>query len=166
MPKILRPIRILVPALLAALAAAGCESATLSPDEVQGTYVLVSYNGAPLPGETASLEDARHYLLADTIELGPDGSGTETTLSRVDFRDPAVADREVASTWTFGYEIDDDRLRVTYGCPLLGLAPAATFDDVHPTSCVPGPHAIGRIEGDDLVISTRVAVLRFRRAEN
>lgn len=159
-------VRAFLPALLAALAAAGCESATLSSDEVQGTYVLVSYNGAPLPGETASLEDARHYILADTIELGPDGSGTQTTLSRVDYRNPAVADREVASVQTFSYEIDDDRLRVTYGCPLLDTAPAATFDGVHPTTCVPGPHAIGRIEGDDLVISTRVAVLRFRRDQD
>jgi len=152
MPKVPRPLRILVPALLAAFAAAGCESSTLSSGEVQGRYVLVSYNGAPLPGETASLESARYYLLADTIELGPNGIGSESSVTRVDFRNPAVADQEEASVTSFGYERNDDRLRLTYACPPTAL-------------CAPGPHAIGQLDGDELVLNTRAAVLRFERVE-
>ena len=165
MPKILRPIRILLPALLATLAA-GCESATLSPEMISGTFVLETYNGEPLPYETASLEHARYYLLESTIELSPDGTGTESVVTRTDFRDPAMADVTAAYVSDFGYEIDGDRLRVTYGCSTLGTAPAAASDDVHPTSCLPGPHAFARFDGEDeMVVTVFNGVLRYRREE-
>jgi len=154
MPKILRPIRILLPTLLAVLAA-GCESSTLSRETLSGTFVLETYNGQPLPYETASLENARFYLLESTIELSSNGTGTETAVTRTDFRDPALADKTEAGVSSFGYEVDGDRLRVTYACP-----PNAT------ALCAPGPHAIGRFEGEDeLVVTVFNGILRYRREE-
>ena len=152
MPKILRPIRTLVPALLAALGAAGCDSATLSPDSVPGTYVLVSYNGKPLPQETSSTESVRLFLLADTFKLGPNGAGQEVGATRADFLDPARPDEESVYATDFAYEVNDDRMRVTYICAPNALA-----------LCAPGPHAIGRIKGDELRVTTMNAVLIFRR---
>jgi hypothetical protein len=151
MPKILRPIRTLVPALLAVLAA-GCESSTLSPDSVPGTYVLVSYNGKPLPQETSSTGSIRFFLLADTFKLGPNGAGREVGATRADFLDPSRPDEESKHTTDFAYEINDDRLRVTYICAPNALA-----------LCAPGPHAIGRIRGDELTVTTMNALLVFRR---
>jgi hypothetical protein len=161
MPRILRPIRILVPSLLAVLAA-GCESSTLSPESIPGTYVLVSYDGKSLPQETASLEDARYFIVSETFELAGDGTGTEIRTTRVDFRDPAREDRDEVAEMEFTYEVDDDRLRFTYRCQTF---PAAALDTVLPTTCAPTPHAIGRIEGDLLLVTTEDALLRFRRED-
>lgn len=152
MPGILRPLRLLVPTLLAALAA-GCESATLSPDSVAGTYVLVSYNGNPLPQETASLEHARYYILADTLTLAASGFGTEIRTTRVDYRDPAVADQESSAVAELHYELNDDRLRLSYRCGGPEI------------NCVPGPHAFGRMDGDELVLTAFEGTYRFHREE-
>lgn len=147
-------VRIFVPALLAALGAAGCDSATMSPDSVPGTYVLVSYNGRPLPQETSNTESVRYYLLADTFKLAPNGTGQEVGATRVDFLDPARPDEESVYATNFTYEINDDRLRVTYVCAPNALA-----------LCAPGPHAIGRIRGGELTVTTMNAILLFRRED-
>jgi hypothetical protein len=165
MPRILRPLRILVPTLLAALAAAGCESSTLSPESIPGTYVLVSYNGQPLPYEETSLEELRHLILADTFRLDANGTGTETNVTRVDFRNPARTDSETVRVFRFAYEINDDRLRFSYACSNLVNVSATRAANVLPTSCLPGPHAFARIEGDVMLVTTRSAVLRLERID-
>ncbi len=151
MPNLLRPLRIFTPILLAALAAAGCESATLSSGEVAGTYVLVSFNGGPLPQETSSLEHARFYILASTLELAADG--TETRRTRVDYRNPAVADEETVAVSELHYELNADRVRLSYRCG----GPEV--------NCLPGPHAFGRMDGSELVLTAAEGVYRFRREE-
>jgi hypothetical protein len=160
MPRILRPLHILVPTLLAVLAA-GCESSTLSPESIRGTYVLVTYGGKSLPRETASLEDARYYVVSETLELAGDGTGTEIRTTRVDFRDPVREDRDEVTEMEFTYEVADDHLRFTYRCQTF---PAAALDVVLPTTCAPRPHAIGRIEGDVMLVTIEDALLRYRRA--
>jgi hypothetical protein len=155
MPKILRPIRILVPTLLAAFAAAGCESSTLSPDEVRGTFVLETYNGNALPTPIYDGGVETHVLLADTMRLGRGGDGTQVRVVRVDFDDPTRPDRNDVYSSTFQYQIRGGRLEITVQCPPNALA-----------LCAPGPHNVGTHEGDALVLSFGETALRYRRVDD
>ena len=153
MQKILRPLRILVPALLA-FASAGCDSSsTLPADEVQGTFVLESYDGDALPVTIFDTGTEAHVLLADTMRLGSDGIGTQLRAVRVEFDDPARPDREDVFTGTFQYRVRGSRLEITGQC-----APNAL--------CAPGPHNVGTHEGDALVLVSVEGVLRYRRVED
>jgi hypothetical protein len=154
MPKILRPIRILAPILLAAFAAAGCESSTLPPQDVQGTFALETYGGnaLPLPIFDAGVET--HILVADTMRLGPGGAGTQVRVMRVDFDDPTRPDRQDVFTSAFEYRIRDGRLEITVACPPTAL-------------CAEGPHNIGTHEGDALTLRFGTDdVLRYRRVQD
>lgn len=150
MPKILRPIRILVPTLLAAFAAAGCESSTLSSGEVQGTFALETYNGSALPAPIFDAGPATYFLVADTMRLGPRGGGTQVRVMGVDFDDPALPDRHDVSTSAFEYRIRDGRLEITAHCPPNAL-------------CAPGPHHVGTHGGDALKLGFGSEVLHYRR---
>jgi len=150
MPNLLRPLRILVPALLAAFAAAGCESSTLSSGEVQGTFALETYGGDALPTPIFDAGVETHVLLADTMRLGPRGGGTQVRVVLVDFDDPTRPDRRDVSTSTFEYQIRDGRLEITVNCPPNAL-------------CAPGPHNVGTHEGDALTLRFGDEVLHYRR---
>jgi hypothetical protein len=153
MPNLLRPIRLLVPTLLAAFATAGCESSTLSSDEVQGTFVLETLAGNPVPLPLFGTGSETHFLVADTMRLGSDGGGTQVRVIRVDFDDPARPDRVDAFSTTFGYRVRGSRLEITVRCPPNAL-------------CAEGPHGIGRHEGDALVLGSGDSLLRYRRIED
>ncbi len=156
MQKILRPIRILVPTLLAAFAAAGCESSTLSSEEVQGTFSLETYDGNALPTPIFDAGAETHVLLAETLRLEPGGAGTRGRVVRVDFDDPTRPDRNDVYSETFQYRIRDGRLEITVSCPPNALA-----------LCAPGPHSVGTHEGDALVLSFGDdRVLRYRRIDD
>jgi hypothetical protein len=146
-------VRALLPTLLAAFAAAGCESATLSPDEVRGTFVLETLAGNPVPLPIFGTGSETHFLMADTMRLGPGGAGTQVRVIRVDFDDPARPDRVDVFPAVFEYRVRDGRLEITVECPINAL-------------CAPGPHGIGRHEGDALVLGSGDSVLRYRRIED
>jgi hypothetical protein len=146
-------VRTFLPALFAALAAAGCESSTLSPEEVQGTFVLETLAGNPVPLPLFGTGSETHFLVADTMRLGPGGAGTQVRVVRVDFDDPARPDVEQVSTSTFYYRVRFGRMEIGYACP-----PNA--------NCLPGPHGIGTHEGDALVLGSGDSVLRYRRIED
>ena len=150
MPKILRPIRILVPTLLAAFAAAGCESPALSSDDVQGTFVLETFRGDPVPA-VVETDAFSWFLLADTIRLETRGRGTQIRACRVDFHDPARSDEEEVSVQSFEYRVRDGRLAMSNNCPLNAL-------------CV-GPHDVGTHEGDALVLDFGDGARHYRRME-
>lgn len=54
--------------ILAAVAPTGCDS-PLSPSEVAGTYVLVRFDGGPLPAIALEDDWATVTILADTLRL-------------------------------------------------------------------------------------------------
>jgi hypothetical protein len=152
MPNLLRPIRILVPALLAAFAA-GCESSTLSSDDVQGTFVLETLAGNPVPLPISSTGSETHFLTADTMRLGPGGAGTQVRVIRVDFDNPARADRVDVFRTVFEYRVRGNRLEITVSCPPNAL-------------CAEGPHGIGKHEGDALVLGSGDSILRYGRVQD
>jgi len=141
MPKILRPIHILAPTLLASLAA-GCESSTLSRVEAAGTFALESIAGVPVPVTTHDTGTARYITVADTIRLEPDGDASQTVVFRLDFADPTRLDEESRTVANFRYRVRGDRVieAITDPCPPNALCPV-------------GPHILGRHEGDALVRS-------------
>ncbi len=51
-------VRILLPALLAAFSAAGCESSTAAPGRVRGTFVLETYRGNAVPARLGTTQSA------------------------------------------------------------------------------------------------------------
>ena len=59
---------------LAGLALTACE-APLAPADVAGTYALVAYAGHALP-QSLSAVDVGHTIVADTLVLRADGTGT------------------------------------------------------------------------------------------
>jgi hypothetical protein len=139
--------------LVATLSAAGCESSTLSPDEVRGTFVLETYRGDAVPALTGTTGAAAYILVADTMRLGPGGDGAQVRVRRVDFHDPARADEEYVSAESFRYRVRDGRLSVTNNCPI-----AAT--------CA-GLRDVGTHEGDALVLDFGDGnVRRYRLVED
>jgi hypothetical protein len=155
MTRILRPLRILVPTLLAALAA-GCESSTQPPDEFRGTFVLETYAGheLPLPIFDAGGDTATHFLMADTMRLGWNGFGTQTRGIYVNFDDPAHRDVARVAVEIFRYRVDDGELGFTFRCP-----PGQP--------CPSGPYTItGWIEGDSFVLEFGYGPIRYRRIDD
>lgn len=146
-------VRILVSTLLAAFAAAGCESSTLPSDDVQGTFVLETLAGNPVPLPLFGTGSETHFLVADTMRLGPGGVGTQVRVIRVDFDDPARPDRVDVFPAVFEYRVRGTRLEITVRCPPNAL-------------CAEGPHGIGRHEGDALVLGSGDSLLRYRRIED
>ncbi len=143
-------VRIFLCTLLAAFAAAGCESSTLSSDDARGTFVLETYDGNVLPTPVSDAGVETRVLLADTMRLGSGGAGTLLRVVRVDFDDPTRPDQHDVFTASFQYRIRDSRLEITVNCPPDAL-------------CAPGPHDIGTHEGDALVLSFGGTALRYRR---
>lgn len=164
----------LVLPLLPALFAAGCESNPLKPEELAGEYVLQSVDGDPLPAVTYDDGLLSFHLLADTLRLGADGAGSQVHVSRRDWADPARPDDVSTSTSTLGYRLSGRRIAVTFNCPTLFDAGRRTRDggaarslvggdSVLGTSCLPGPHLIGRLDGAALVVSDGRSEMRYRR---
>lgn len=166
----------LVLPLLPALFAAGCESNPLKPEELAGEYVLQSVNGDPLPAATYADGTVSFHVLADTLRLGADGAGSQVYVSRRDWADPAKPDDVSITTSPLGYRLSGRRIAVTFSCPTLfdvgqrtrAGGPARSLiggDSVLGTSCLPGPHLIGQLDGATLVISDGRNEMRYRRLE-
>jgi hypothetical protein len=145
-------VRSLLPALLAAFAAAGCgESSTLPSEELQGTFVLETFRGGPVPARVET-ESFTYHVIADTIRLETRTAGTQIRAFRVDFHDPARPDDEQVLVQPFEYRVRDGRLAMSNHCPLNAL-------------CV-GPYDVGTHEGDALFLDFGDGALQYRRIED
>ncbi|HEX7241140.1 MAG TPA: hypothetical protein VF263_12780 [Longimicrobiaceae bacterium] len=126
--------------LLAALcvAAAACDS-PLRPGEVEGSYVLTSVGGAPLPAVLLDDENFRVHVLASTLRLERGGEGTEWIVQRTLLRASGGPETTRSDVRRLGYRLNDGRVEITYACP-----PDAT--------CLAGPHARASLTADGLVL--------------
>lgn len=142
-------ISLVLPSLLALLAA-GCDATNLlQPEEVAGEYVLESLNGSPLPAVWFSSETATFHVLADTLRLGADRLGSHVRAARTDYPD-ARPDEVHTATGQLSYRIRSRRIEFGYTCPPTAL-------------CTPPPHTLGRLDGSTLVVVDGEAELRYRR---
>lgn len=94
----------------------------------QSQFVLRTARGNPLPVVELSDEWRTLQLLADTIMLRDDGSGTRRT-SYLSHEAAARVDSSVTLIVPVSYKVDGDKIRVGLGCP-AGMACA--FDYVVP----------------------------------
>jgi hypothetical protein len=143
-------VRTFLPMLLAAFAAAGCDSATMSVPDLSGTYVLETRNGNALPAPVLDAGTYRHFLLADTMRLEPDNTGTQVRVHRVEYDDPTRPDVVQASTSRVWYRFRLGRVELGTVCP-----PNA--------NCFDAPQPVASREGDVLTVSYAAEVLRYRR---
>ena len=129
---------LLFPVLAGLLGLGGCDSATFSRGEVAGTYVLASIGGDPLP--VVAEDDAffRVTVLSGALELRPgDALSEEIVVRRVLNRTSSQPESEEEVVSPFGYELEGDRIAISYMCPPNAL-------------CTPGPHVRGRVTGDEV----------------
>lgn len=143
-------------ALAAVLFTAGACDLSLESGSLAGTYALASYGGDPLPAVAFDdTERGRLELLADTLRLRGDGTGSRVTVSR--WRPPGATatlptERRESQ---LGYEVRGNRLEISFVCGPHEL-------------CAEGPHLTGRANGASIrltVITTRPegGVYLFRR---
>jgi hypothetical protein len=128
---------VIATALLSTLACSGFSDPS---EDIEGRYVLRTVAGEPVPTVAFSGELATVTLIADTIVLRHDGTGTEssvtTAVSSVSIRNPAHDPlRPVVSQ--FRWERQGDALAIEFGCP----------DNA---SCVAPPHRTGRFTATGL----------------
>jgi hypothetical protein len=105
---------------------------SLAPRDVAGTYVLQSVAMEPLPAEIYRNDYVTVRVMADTLRLRPDGTGTMSGSHVAEPRQEGMA--PAAPTWWSGqvrFRIVDDDVEVTMICP-----PNA--------NCAPGPHLTAR----------------------
>lgn len=131
-------LRIVLPALLAVLAAGCGESATHAPEEsYQGTYAMEKYGGLPLPVQISSDFVYRLLVVADTLRLLPDGTGTKVWVHEWRPNNPAHSVHTSRGSRPVTYQVRDGFLELMYLC---GSTP-----------CGPVP-VYGHMEGEMLVL--------------
>ena len=122
--------------------AAGCGSVT-DPPLTGDIYVLDSIEGVALPAPYSPNRDAMQRIIADTLALATDGSGTRRTAYEGG-PDPTRPRREETA---FSYTRSGDHIEIAFACP--------------PTArCIPAPHLAGTITTTGITITTSV-VLRY-----
>jgi hypothetical protein len=110
-------LRVVLPALLAVFAAGCGESATLAPEEnYQGTYAMVKDGGVPLPRQISSDFVYRLFVVADTLRLLPDGTGTKVWVYELRPNDPSRSVSTSRGTYAVTYQVRDGFLELTSGC--------------------------------------------------
>jgi hypothetical protein len=112
-------------------AALACQD-SLAPTDVAGTYVLQSVATEPLPAEIYRNDYVTIRVIADTLRLRPDGTGTMSGVQVAEPRQEGMAPATPA-WWTgqLRFRIVEGDVEVTMICP-----PDA--------NCVPGPHLTAR----------------------
>jgi hypothetical protein len=127
---------------LAVLLAVGCDSDPLAPSDVAGTYVLLSIGGNPLPAPAGyqGPADGPITVIADTLRLAADGSGS---LVRVEETNPDEQSRYRLET-VLHYETTEGGIAITFDCPPEALM-----------LCIAGPHMTARL-GTSGLTATRL----------
>jgi hypothetical protein len=149
-------------ALLAAtVAVVSCRDSVSGEPPVLGTYVLVTIAGEPLPSNIIATPVGLVFLArADTIVLATDGTARKREVGeRVSGSGappgPYQTDEQLRFTVTDGGAIE-----LSYLCEGAAVranvrpSMSATATEAPRTlSCVAGPHFIGRLDDDELVIT-------------
>jgi hypothetical protein len=141
---------------LAALLATACSDEPLAPSEVAGTYALLSINGNALPAPAGyeGPADGSVTVLADTLRLAADGSGS---LVRVEQPGPDPSS-VVRHESPLHYETTEGGIALTFECPPDALM-----------LCVAGPHLTARLGPSGLTairpLGTRQENLVYARVE-
>lgn len=136
-----RVVRTLILALAAALVV-GCGDEPLAPSQVAGTYVLLSIDGDPLPASAGypGPADGPVTVIADTLRLAADGSGSLVRILEIGVTEP---DEDASPTRTespLHFETTASGIAITFDCPPDALA-----------ICVAGPHLTARRTATGLV---------------
>ncbi|HEY9427598.1 MAG TPA: hypothetical protein VIR34_10630 [Gemmatimonadaceae bacterium] len=131
-----RAASVLVLSLVALLAMA-CSDEPLAPSAVAGTYVLLSIDGNPLPAPAGyqGPADGSITVIADTLRLAADGSGS---LVRVEQTSPDEQSRYRTET-ALHYQTTEGGIAITFDCPPEALM-----------LCIAGPHMAARLSSGGL----------------
>ena len=126
--------------VIALLFATGCNAT--DPRPIAATLVLETVSGEALPAVLRSGEFGTTTLLADTLLLREDGTGTRIRRVHlvddiVEIPDPGPYRRYVNE---FTYELVGGQFTLEFPCPGLGL-------------CVAPPHVSGALSGEVLTAS-------------
>lgn len=145
MRTLLNPINALLVLLGFGLA---CGPSTM-PVEEPPTYVLREVAGDPLPTLLVTNEHFAFTVLADTIRLHPDGTGTISGVTSAEPVQPLLL--PVPPTWASA----DIRYRV------LGLGDQLEIEYLCPpnANCAPPPHLLATRQGSRLVVSPAPGML-------
>lgn len=130
-------------ALLATMMLAGCS--LTGPDLRGNLYVLRSVNDQPLPTTAFDRGTFRMVVIADTIVLHDDGTGMRTTVgdtySKGEVGAPPVEPVRERIVVDLRWSMVLDRFEATFICPPNAM-------------CIAGPHLVGGLDGDGLVLET------------
>jgi hypothetical protein len=123
-------------ALLMLVGSTGCES-FLAYTADQGTYVLESVGGRPLPALVLENEWSRVAILSDTVRLQSDGTGTKVYAVDVEYLKEPNRDGKTLIERRISYQLKGEAIEVPNICGPAEL-------------CTPPPHWTGRITADEL----------------
>ncbi len=135
---------------LACIALSGCD-APLAPADIAGTYALVAYRGMALPQALGGDQFSSHTIIADTLELRRDGSGTWL---------------QVRDLWYYDFP---ETLRLRWPTPvrLRRANDALALDEAYPcddlADCAPPRSFTIRTSGEFLHLGRSPHVWSFRR---
>lgn len=122
----------------ATLLAIGCGDEPLAPSAVAGTYVLLSIGGDPLPAPAGyqGPADGPVIVIANTLRLDSDGSGSIVRVQQTEYNNPSWIDRLES---TLHYETTAGGIAITLDCPPEALM-----------LCIAGPHMTARLVSTEL----------------
>jgi hypothetical protein len=110
----------------------GCaDSVSVAPQTFVGEYVLTRVAGEPLPTRIFDQPGASPTVVADTLRLRADGTGSRmrlVLLPGVSAVDTTVRLTSVAGT-ELTFEVAGDAIAISYACPFNA-------------NCAPPPHAV------------------------
>ncbi|MFN0181659.1 MAG: hypothetical protein ACKVZ0_22855 [Gemmatimonadales bacterium] len=127
----------LIPAV-AVFAAAGCDVNPFDGPEASAEYELVSIDGEPLPAAAVVNENnvPQVVVISSRLVLYPNRRGEEHGRQQFPQND---GNATVDISAEFSYRIDGNEIWITYDCPDLA-------------SCIAGPHLIGRLSDDGILV--------------
>ena len=123
----------------AAVAAAAACSDGLNPFDPADVYVLRTVGGEPLPALGSQHGDVTVHIVADTLRLRLNGSGSHSGVQRIVSPGSGPDGNLIPQSGDFTYEQVGDRVEITFACPPNAL-------------CIRGPHIVGRLVGDILEV--------------
>lgn len=132
------PIRLTAGCLAVLCASAIACGDLLAPRDLAGTYALQRVDNDPLPTVLFTTEYARVGVLADTVRLNADGTGTQVRVSESEPLVEGIAPESPTRVeGALRFETVGSRIEVTFFCP-----PNA--------NCAPPPHRVARAVSEGL----------------
>lgn len=122
---------------IAAVFALGCDSEPIAPSNVAGTYVLLSINGNALPAPAGyqGPADGSVVVVADTLRLAADGSGSLVRVEKAGSGDGTATRLETP----LSFKTAEGGIAIAFDCPSNALM-----------LCIAGPHMTARLSASGL----------------